>query len=362
MDFGLSQDQVLLKDTIRRFLDAECPTSRVRSVMEGPTGHDPALWQGLVSLGVTGLAVPADFGGAGLELLDLALAAEELGYNATPGPFLASALAAIAIAEGGSEAQKKRWLPRLADGTALGTFALGEADGVWAPEDVVVEAKGGKLSGAKALVPNGAIADVIVVAARGEKGPGLFLAERAASGVTAGDYNGVDMTRRLSHLKFEGTPAEAMPGGLAAAGRTRDAALVLLAADAYGGCRRMLDMTTRYAKQREQFGQTIGAFQAVKHQLANLACELEPSLSLWWYAAHAFDAIRDQSERHAALAKSHMTDVYDRFARDTTELHGGIGFTWEYDLHLWFRRAIYDRSLFGDATFQRERAAGLAGW
>ncbi|MFM7140396.1 MAG: acyl-CoA dehydrogenase family protein, partial [Alphaproteobacteria bacterium] len=313
MDFGLSQDQVLLKDTIRRFLDAECPTTRVRAVMEGPTGHDPALWQGLVGLGVTGLAVPAEHGGAELGLLDLALAAEELGYAATPGPFLATSVAAIAIAEGGSDAQKKRWLPRLADGSAIGTFALGEADGAWAPESVAAEVKGGRLSGKKVLVPNGAVADVIVVVARDEKGPGLFLAERAASCVTAADYVGVDMTRRLSHLAFDGTPVEAMPGGIAAAGRARDAALVLIAADAYGGCRRMLDMTTTYAKQREQFGQTIAAFQAVKHQVANLACELEPSLSLWWYAAHAFDAIRDQSERHAALAKSHLADVYDRF-------------------------------------------------
>lgn len=362
MDFGLSQDQVLLKDTIRRFLDAECPTTRVRSVMEGPTGHDPALWQGLVGLGVTGLAVPAEHGGAELGLLDLALAAEELGYAATPGPFLANAVAAIAIAEGGTDAQRARWLPRLADGSAIGTFALGEADGAWDPAAVQAQVKGGRLSGKKALVPDGSTADVLVVVARDEKGPGLFLAERAASGVATGDYQGVDMTRRLSHVAFENTPVEAMPGGLPTAGRARDAALVLLAADAYGGCRRMLDMTTTYSKQREQFGQMIGAFQAVKHQVANLACELEPSLSLWWYAAHAFDAIRDQSERHAALAKSHMTDVYDRFARDTTELHGGIGFTWEYDLQLWFRRAIYDRSAFGDAAYHRERAAKLAGW
>jgi len=362
MDFGLSQDQLLLKDTIRRFLDAECPTTRVRRVMESDGGHDPELWQSLVGLGVPGLHVPAEHGGAGLELLDLALAAEELGYNATPGPFLASALAAIALAEGGSDAQRKRWLPKLADGSAIGSFALGEADGEWSPETGRAAVDGGKLSGAKALVPYGALADILVVVARDSAGPGLFLVEKAAGGVTAADYNGVDMTRRLSHVKLEKATAEKLPGGLEAAKRTRDAACILLAADAYGGSRRMLDMATGYAKQREQFGQIIGAFQAVKHQLANLACDLEPSLSLWWYAAHAFDRIRDQSERHAALVKAHLTDLYDRVARDTTELHGGIGFTWEYDLHLWFRRAIYDRSAFGDAGFHRARAADLAGW
>lgn len=362
MDFGLSQDQILLKDTIRRFLDEQCPTTRVRQIMDGPTGHDPELWSGLVSLGVTGLTVPAEHGGSGLELLDLALAAEELGYAATPGPFLGTALAAIAIAEGGSDAQKAKWLPRLADGSAIGSFALGEADGQWDPAAVATKADGGRLDGAKPLVPYGSIADLHVVAARDSGGPGLWLVEKGAAGLHSSDYQVVDLTRRLSQLRFEGTPAEKLPGGAEAVGRARDAGCILLAADAYGGCRRMLDMTVEYAKQREQFGQIIGAFQAVKHQIANLACELEPSLSLWWYAAHAFDRIRGDSERHAAIVKSHMSDVFDRFARDTTELHGGIGFTWEYDLQLWFRRSIYDRGFLGDATFHRARAAALAGW
>jgi alkylation response protein AidB-like acyl-CoA dehydrogenase len=362
MDFGLSQDQLILKDTIRRFLDEQCPTTRVRQTMESATGHDTALWQGIVELGMTGLYVPAEFGGAGLELLDLALAAEEIGYNATPGPFLGTVLAAVAIADGGSEEQRKRWLPRLAGGTTVGTFALGEAEGEWSPENPRASFESGVLSGAKALVPYGSLAELFVVVARDSAGPGLFLVEKAAGGVATTDLAGIDMTRRLAQVKLTGAPAERVPGGLATAKRTRDAACILLAADAYGGCRRMFDMATGYAVQREQFGQIIGAFQAVKHQLANIACDLEPSLSLWWYAAHAFDRIRDQSERHAALAKAHMTDLYDRVARDTTELHGGIGFTWDYDLHLWFRRAIYDRSLFGDAGYHRARAADLAGW
>ena len=362
MDFGLSQDQLLLKETIRRFLDERCPTTLVRKVMESPSGHDPELWAGLVELGVPGLYVPAEHGGAGLELLDLALAAEELGYNATPGPFLASVLAAIAIAEGGSDAQRSRRLPALADGSRIGSFALGEDNDEWAPDRLATRAAGGKLTGTKPLVPYGALADVIAVAAVDESGPGLWLVERGAPGLTVTELQGVDATRRLARLELAGTPGDRLPGGAAAVGRARDAACVLIAADAYGGCRRMLDMTVTYAKQREQFGQPIAAFQAVKHQLANLACDLEPSLSLLWYAAHAFDRIPAESERHAALAKSHLTDVYDRFARETTELHGGIGFTWEYDLQLWFKRAIYDRSLFGDATLHRARAADLAGW
>jgi len=144
--------------------------------------------------------------------------------------------------------------------------------------------------------------------------------------------------------------------------RARDAGLVLLAADAYGGARRCLEMTVRYVLTREHFGQPIGAFQGVKHQLADLATELDPALSLWWYAAHAFDRIRDRSERHAAIAKAHLTDLFDRVARVTTELHGGIGFTWEYDLHLWFRRSVFDRAFLGEAGYHRARAAELAGW
>lgn len=362
MNFGLSQDQILLRDTIRRFLDEQCPTTRVRQVMESDSGHDAALWSGLVELGVTGLYVPAEHGGAGLELLDLALAAEELGYNATPGPFLANALAQIALAEGGDATQRARLLPQLTDGTRIGTLALGEPDGVWDPAQITTRASDGKLTGTKALVPYGALADVLVVAARDDDGPGLWLVEKGAVGLETKDYLGNDLTRRLSLVRLDDTPGERLPGGAAALLRARDAGCVLIAADAYGGCRRMLDMAVSYAKQREQFGQIIGAFQAVKHQLANLACELEPALSLWWYAAHAFDRIRDESAHRAALAKALLTDTYDRFARDTTELHGGIGFTWEFDLHLWFRRAMFDRGFLGDAREQRARAADLAGW
>src|SRR5512144_2701952 len=182
MDFGLSQEQLLLKDTIRRFLDERCPTTLVRKVMDSPSGHDPELWSGLVELGITGLCVPTDHGGSGLELLDLALAAEELGYNATPGPLLGNVLAAVAIVEGGSDAQKSRWLPGLASGRVIGTFALGEDGDEWSPERVATRAGGDKLSGTKPLVPYGSLADVMVVAARDESGPGLWIVERKAVG------------------------------------------------------------------------------------------------------------------------------------------------------------------------------------
>ena len=362
MDFGLSEEQVLLKSTIKRFLDERCPTTRVRAIMESDSGHDAGLWRGLVDLGVTGLHIPAAYGGSGLELLDSALAAEELGYAATPGPFLGVAMATVALIEGGDAAQKEHWLPRVADGSAIVTVACGEEESEWDPARYTTRAAGGTLSGHKPFVPSAAIADALIVAAVDDSGPGLWLVERGAPGMQITALNAVDMTRRVDAVRFTDTPAVKLGGSPAAVQRTLDAGCVLIAADAYGGSRRCLDMTVQYALQREQFGQIIGAFQAVKHQIANLACELEPSLALYWYAAHAFDRIQDKSERHAAMVKAHMSDVYDRVARDTTELHGGIGFTWEFDLHLWFRRAIFDRSFLGDAAFHRERAAALAGW
>jgi alkylation response protein AidB-like acyl-CoA dehydrogenase len=362
MDFGLSEEQVLLKSTIKRFLDEQCPTTRVRAIMESDSGHDTGLWQGLVDLGVAGLSIPAAYGGSGLELLDTALAAEELGYAATPGPFLGSAMATVALIEGADAAQRERWLPRIADGSALVTVAFGEDESQWDPARYTTRASGGTLTGNKPFVPYAAVADAIIVAATDDAGPGLWLVERGAPGMQITPLKVVDMTRRVDGMRFADTPATKLGGSAAAVQRTLDAGCVLIAADAYGGSRRCLDMTVQYAMQREQFGQVIGAFQAVKHQIANLATDLEPSLALYWYAAHAFDRIRDKSERHAAMVKAHMSDVYDRVARDATELHGGIGFTWEFDLHVWFRRSIFDRSFLGEATVHRARAADLAGW
>jgi alkylation response protein AidB-like acyl-CoA dehydrogenase len=363
MDFGLSQDQILLKQTVKRFLTEQCPATRVRQVMESATGHDEQLWAGLMALGIGALVVPAAYGGLERELLDLALVAEELGYAAAPGPFLGTSMATIALSDGGDDRMREHWLTRLASGDAIGTVALGEEDAQWNPERFRTIAKAGKLSGTKPLVPNAAIADFIVVAAKDERGgPGLWLVERGAANLRVHSLQGNDMTRRLDLVELRDTPATGLPNGATALQRVIDAGLILLAADAYGGALRCLEMARSYALQREQFGQPIGAFQAVKHQLANMATELEPCLSLYWYAAHAFDRIKEQSTRHAAIAKAHLTDVFDRAARESTELHGGIGFTWEFDLHLWFRRAIFDRSYLGDAHYQRARAADLAGW
>jgi alkylation response protein AidB-like acyl-CoA dehydrogenase len=291
-------------------------------------------------------------------MIDLALATETVAYGGMPGPFFGHALACLALEQGASEEQKKRWLPGLASGEVLGTVALGENDGVWQPEQWTLPA-GRELSGMKAYVPYGSISDLIVV---GTAGPGLALAERGASGIEVERYDGVDRARRLDTVVFQEAPCQVLPEGKAAAPRVRDAGLCLLAADAFGAGKRLVEMSVAYAKEREQFGVTIGHFQALKHQLANMALEIEPARGLYWYAAHAFDHIPEEAERAAALAKAHITDRAMQIARDAVEVHGGIGFTWECDVQIWFKRAIFDRTFLGIPSLHRERAAQLAGW
>jgi alkylation response protein AidB-like acyl-CoA dehydrogenase len=309
-----------------------------------------------MELGLGGLLIPDAHGGAGLEMVDAAVIAEVLGRSAAPGPFLGHTLAGLAIALGGSDAQKKAWLPKLATGDALGTVALGEEGGLWAPEEWTFG--GDSLTGTKAYVPYAAEADVIVV---GVAGGGLALVEKDAPGLSATPFAGVDRTRRVATLAFDGTPAETLPGA-GAAQRMRDAALVLLAADAFGGASQCVEMAAEYARTREQFGVTIGHFQALKHQLADLALDVEPARALYWFAAHAFDKEPEEAPRSAALAKAHITDRFMSVARGTVEAHGGIGYTWECDVQIWFKRAIFDRTFLGSPAVHRERVAQMGGW
>ncbi|UCE84572.1 MAG: acyl-CoA/acyl-ACP dehydrogenase [Deltaproteobacteria bacterium] len=359
MDFGLSEEQALLQHTVEQFLEKECPPSRLHEIFDGDAPYDTDLWRGMTELGLAGLVVPEVHGGAGLELIDLALVAETLGRAAAPGPFLGNALATVALALGGSETQQKSWLPKLAGGEALGSVALAEPDGGWEPDAWSAAVEGGRLSATKPYVPNGASADLLVV---GTAGGGLALVEGRAAGVTTKPIDAADRTRRLDELTLEAAPCEPLENGAAAAPRVRDAGLCLLAADAFGGASKCVEMSVEYAKTREQFGVTIGHFQALKHQLANMATEIEPARGLYWYAAHAFDALPEEAERAAALAKAHITDRFMQIGRDAVEAHGGIGFTWEGDVQIWFKRAMFDRAFLGTPAHLRARAAALAGW
>ncbi|MDP6977165.1 MAG: acyl-CoA dehydrogenase family protein [Myxococcota bacterium] len=361
MNFDLCEEQEMLQSTVRQFAATECPLPRAREIFDAKDGHDPELWRGLCDLGLGGIQIEEAYGGAGLELLDLALVGEVLGESAFPGPFFGHALAALAIGLGGSEEQKRRWLPDLASGSAIGTIAFAEGDQMWQPEQWGLEASEGgtRIEGHKCFVPHAGTADIVVV---GLAGGGMSVVERDCAALDIKESAALDRTRRVAEVEFTGAPAHPLPEGVAASGRVRDAGLVLLAADAMGAAWRCVELSVEYANRREQFGTTIGHFQALKHQLADMAIEVEPARGLYWYAAHAFDHVPDESARFAAMAKAHLTDRAMQVARDAVEAHGGIGFTWEGDLHLYFKRAMFDRAFLGSPEFHRARAAELGGW
>jgi alkylation response protein AidB-like acyl-CoA dehydrogenase len=359
MHFGLTEEQELLQQTIREFAAKELPAAKLRAIFEAGTGFDAALWRGAAEIGVAGLLVPERDGGAGLQLLDLALAFEVLGESSLPGPFLGHALATLALVRGGSDAQRSRWLPKLAAGEAIATIALCEAASAWQPEQWRAALSGGKLSGRKDYVQHAAGADLLVV---GTSGGGLALVERAARGVAVEPVDGVDRNVSLGHLHFEGAAAEALGGGRELGDALLDAGRVLLAADAFGAAWKLIRTTVEYVMTRQQYGQPLAQFQAIKHQLANLAAETEPMRGLWWYAAHAFDHLPADRAASAASAKAHVTDRAVDVARTCVELHGGIGFTWECDVQFWVKRCMFDRTYLGNPQAQRERVAQLGGW
>ena len=359
MDFDLSDEQRLLQETVAQFLENECPMSRIRELYDDEVGFDAVLWKGLAELGLAGIHLPGEYGGSELEVLDLAVVAETLGSQAAPVPFLSHSLASLAISLAGNADQKSRWLPGLASGETLGTVALVEEGGGWMPDDWTLSA-GPTISGAKEIVEFGEHADLFVVGLAG----GTFgVVDRNAVGVEIQRIESADRTRRVARISFDNTPIELLEeGGTEVAARVRDVGLVLVSADAFGGASRLVDMSVEHAKNREQFGVTIGHFQGLKHQLANMAVEIEPTRALYWYAAHALDHVPEESARTAAIAKSHITERFQQVARDATEAHGGIGYTWEGDTQIFFKRAMFDRVFLGTPRVHQDRAADLAGW
>lgn len=357
MDFGLNEEQQLFQQSITQFLSDTCTTEQLRKLFNDERAIDPALWQGLADLGILGVLVPEDFGGSGGSLLDIAVIAEVAGRHALPGPFLEHIIATFALAEAGSNAQKARWLPGLAAGTIRATIAFGEPSGLWQPEEWTLDPTDGSVTGKKLFVPYALEADLVVI---GLKDGRLGLVERGARGMAITPVDVLDRTRWLDSVSFAATPIDLLPKAEGA--RVRDAVLVLIAADAHGGACQAIELTTEYAKVREQFGVPIASFQALKHQLANMALDAEPGIGLYWYAAHSFDCGFEDAPLAAALAKAHITDRYTAVARMMIEAHGGIGYTWDYEAHIWLKRAVFDRSFMGSPEVHRLRTADLAGW
>jgi alkylation response protein AidB-like acyl-CoA dehydrogenase len=357
VNFDLDDEQRLLDETLRRYFRSEFPAGAVRAAFESPTlAAEQTPWGDLAAMGVFAMAIPEEYGGAGRGLVDLAVAAECLGFAAAPGPFLEHALATIAIVVGGDDEQRARWLPSLGSGAARATVAVAEPGDRWDAEALAMG--GAVLRGTKSWVLAAEGADLVVVVLH----DGLALLSPDAPGVELQPIDALDATRRSWTLVLDAPAHERLRGRGDAARCVLDAGAVLLAADAFGGAQRCLRASVDYARQREQFGVTIAHFQAIKHQLADMALEVEPARGLYWYAAHAFDRVPEDASRFASLAKAHITDRYLAAARRAIEIHGGIGYTWECDLHLYLRRAVADRALLGAPRYHHERFAALAGW
>jgi len=351
VDFGLSEDQQLFAQSLRGFLSDRVPMDRVRTVMESASGHDAVLIAQLAEQGVTGILVPEKHGGSGLGLLDAAIAAQELGRAATPFSFHSAAVVApLLLAQAGNEELTGPWLSRIAEGKALIGLALA------APA-----LRGGTLSGTVGFAMDAASADALLVVAGSGSDTRVLLLPRDTPGMTVTALSTVDDTRRVAEVGFENVAAEGhvleLADAATAVERAVDAGRVVLAADALGAAERSLELAVQYALTREQFGRVIGSFQAVKHMCAEVFAEVEPVRSLLWYAAFAWDDGREDAATMAALVKSHGTEAATEATTTCIQVYGGMGFTYECDMHVWFKRAGYDRQMLGGPSALREKAA-----
>ena len=359
MEFGLSEEQTLLRETVTRFLDDNASLARVRNYADDTEDLGADIWAGLTDLGAAALLVPEAHGGVGLKALDAAVVAECLGAHAAPAPFLATAVLAVtALRQAGDASQQAQYLPRIADGSLRIGAALAEACGARGAAGVA--ATDGRLSGT-ALFALDADADLFLVA---DGARGLHLVARDAAGLTVNPLPHVDRTQRMAELKFDGAPAEALANGAGgeACRNVIDVGRVMLAADTLGAAQNMLDQAVAYAKQREQFNRVIASFQAVKHLCAEMAAAIEPSRALVWYAAHALDEVPDEARLTACHAKAHLAETGEFVARTATVVHGGMGFTDLLGLHYWFKRIGFNRQTLGGPERVREEAAQAQGF
>ena len=377
MNFGFNEEQELLRGTARKFFDNECPSTVVRALMESPEGMTPALWAKIAEQGWLGLIYPEEHGGMGLGFVDLVVLMEEMGRAVVPGPYFSTVLlGGQSLLEAGSPAQKKAWLPKITSGEARVSLAWMEPSAMLGPGGITLSsasAGGGRysLSGTKLFVPDAHTADAIVVAARtgggkgAEEGVSLFLVPKHAPGLEVKLLPTMDQTRKLCEVTLKDVTLgpEALLGeegkGWAPLARVLDRATVGLCAEMCGGAQRVLDMTVEYAKIRHAFGRPIGSYQGVKHRAADMLVDVENSKSITYYAAWAMDEGVAEGPLAVSMAKAYVSDAYRRVSAAGIQLHGGIGFTWEHDLHLYFKRAKGSEFTFGDATYHRERVAQL---
>jgi len=376
MDIGFTEEQELLRDTARRFLESECNTQFVRRRMAEPAAVTDEFWQKLAEQGWLGIIYPEEEGGSGLGLVDLVVLMEEMGRAVMPGPFLSTVLlGGAAIGDAGTPAQRQQWLPQIAAGTAKAALAWTEPDLRWDAAGVTASAReaaaGFTLSGTKLFVGDAHLADILVAAARTrdgstmEDGVSLFLVPKDTPGLAITVLPTIDETRKLCEVRLDNVvlPMAALIGkrhrGWVPLSRVIARATVALAAEMCGGAQQVLDMTVAYAKIRIAFGKPIGSYQGVKHQAADMLVAIENAKSLTYYAAWAMDQGLEEAPLAVSMAKAAASDMYRKVAGTGIQLHGGIGMTWEHNLQLYFKRARASEVAFGDATWHRERVAQL---
>ncbi|MDG2335920.1 MAG: acyl-CoA/acyl-ACP dehydrogenase [Myxococcota bacterium] len=374
MNFGFTEEQDLLRAEVRKFLNEKAPLEEVRKQCESEEGFDRGLWKQMAELGFAGLTIPEIHGGAGLDLVTLLVVLEETGRSLFPSPLLSNVVASQAIQRFGSEAQQARWLPGFADGTRLGTLALLEEGDDLSPDGVKLQAKkDGEeiiLTGRKLFVPDAGNADVFVVAYRlssGAEEVGLALVEKGSAGVSAADFAAMDLTKRVGSLELndvrvpsdqllcEGGPAWSAIQSLVELGAA------LVTAETVGAAEGALAITTSFAKEREQFGSKIGRYQGVKHPLAEIYVDIESYKSLVYYAFWALDEGHDDAALAISRAKAYASETFPLAGINGVQLHGGVGYTWEYDIQLYLKRGKWMRPIYGDADYHYDRIAQLGG-
>lgn len=374
MNFGFNEEQELLRAEVRKFLDQHAPLERVREIVEDEdrAGSDPALWARMAELGWVGLSMPEAHGGVGLDLETLLVVLEETGRSLFPSPLISTVLAAKAIERFGTEEQQARWIPGLADGSKVGTFAFMERSDTLGPEGVETLAKpdGDELilSGEKLFVSDAAAADLYVVAIRSgsdAQSLSLVVVEKGTAGASAADFESMDLTKRIGSLALEDARigASCVLGDQGAAWPAiqwlLDLGAALVTAEAVGAAEAALEITTEFAKGRVQFDEQIGKFQGVKHPLADIYVDVESFRSLVYYAIWALDQDADDARVAVSRAKAYCADAFPKAGIMGVQLHGGVGYTWEYDIQLYLKRAKWVRPMFGDADYHYERVALL---
>jgi alkylation response protein AidB-like acyl-CoA dehydrogenase len=370
MKLASSTEQQELRESVRRFLADRAPISRVRELMETSDGMDEQVWQQAgAQLGLQGIAIPEEYGGSGFTFAEQAIVLEELGAALYGGPYLASSvLAATALLAVDDQDARRALLPDIASGQTVATLAFTEDDGSWEPAAITLAATRGDdgwvLDGHKSFVLDGYTAGLILAVARTDAGLSLFAVEGSAEELGRTALPTLDQTRKLARLEFASVAGRLVgaPGdGAAALARTLDVAAIALAAEQLGGAQRALDMAVAYAKIRHQFGRPIGSFQAIKHRCADLLLEVESLRSAVAYAAAAVAEDSSEVPVVAALTKAYASDVYFHVAAENIQIHGGIGFTWEHDAHLYFKRAKASELFLGDGSYHREKLAERIG-